>query len=90
MRPHELRELLEARREYVTSETASERITEIQQDLDLLKNEYAQEIRDLLNGTGYNVESVSFNIDIVREIKNEKPPVRWVKVKRKLRPVPPD
>ena len=87
MRLNQLRELLESRREYVTTESASQRITEIQRDLDLLENEYAQEIRDLLNGTGYNVQTVSFNIDIVREIGNEEPPIRWVKVKRKLRPI---
>ena len=90
MRLNQLRELLESRREYVTTESASQRITEIQRDLDLLENDYAQEIRELLNGTGYTVQSVAFNIDIVREIGTEKPPVRYVKVKRPLRPVPHD
>ena len=84
---HQLRELLESRRECVTTETTSERITEIQRDLDLLENEYAQEIRDLLNGTGYNVEGVSFNIDIVREIITHEPRVRYVNLKRLLRPI---
>ena len=87
MRPHELRELLEGRREYVTSETASEQITDIQWDLDLLENEYEQKITELLNGTGYKVQSVAFNIDIVSEITNEEPRVRHVKVKRLLRPI---
>ena len=87
---HQLRELLERRREYVTTESASPRITEIQRDLDLLENEYAQEIRDLLNGAGYKVQSLSFNIDIVREAGNEEASVRWVKVRRKLSPIPRD
>jgi phage anti-repressor protein len=73
MRPHELRELLESRREYATSEASSQRITEIQEDMDFLENEYEQEIRDLLNGTGYNLEGVSFNIDILREIITHEP-----------------
>jgi hypothetical protein len=87
---HELRELLESRREYVTTGATSERISQIQQDLDLLENKYTQEITELLNGNGYNVQRVSFSIDIVRQIRTDEPSVRYVKVRRLLRPVRPD
>jgi hypothetical protein len=87
---HQLRELLETRREYATTETTSERITEIQKDLDTLENEYAQDISGLLNGTGYNVQSVSFNINIVRETRSKKPSDRCVKLTRLLRPLDDD
>jgi len=86
MKLHELQELLESRREYASTEGTSERITEIQQDLDLLENEYAHKIKEILNGTGYTVQSLSFNIDIVREIQGDEPPVN-IKVKRLLRPI---
>ena len=64
MRPRELRELIESRREYSTSESASERISEIQRDLHPLEGHYEDEIRDLLNASDYEAMSVSFNISI--------------------------
>jgi hypothetical protein len=86
MRPHELRDLLESRREYVTNGVALELIAVLQQDLDLLENEYEQEIREVLNGTGYTVQDVVFNIDIDTGHKIEIFPsgVRYVKVKKRM------
>ena len=86
MRPHELRDLLESRRECVATEVASERITALQQELDLLENEYEQEIREVLNGTGYTVQKVTFNIDIDTGHRIEIFPsgVRYTKVKKRM------
>jgi hypothetical protein len=86
MRPHELRDLLESRREYVATEAAMERITGLQQDLDLLENVYEEEIREILHGTGYTVQGVVFNIDIDTGHRIEIFPsgVRYVKVKKRM------
>lgn len=86
MRPYELRELLESRREYVATGDASERITALQQELDLLESEYEQEIREVLNVTGYTVQSVAFNIDIDTGHRIEIFPsgVRHTKVKKRM------
>jgi hypothetical protein len=86
MKLHELRELLESRREYVATGAASERITALQQELDLLENEYEQEIREVLNGTGYTVQKVTFNIDIDTGHRIEIFPsgVRYTKVKKRM------
>jgi hypothetical protein len=86
MRPHELQELLESRREYVPSEAASERITEIQGDLDYLENDCEKDIKEILNRTDYKVESVVFNIDVDTGHRNESFPsgARYTKVKKRL------
>lgn len=86
MRPHELRELLESRREYAATEAASEHITALQQDLDLLENVYEEEIRDILNGTGYTVQGVVFNINIDtgHRVEMFSSGVRHVKVKKRM------
>lgn len=86
MKPHELRDLLESRREYVTNGEALERIAALQQDLDLLENEYGQEIKGILNETGYTAQSVTFNIDLDTGHGIELFPssVRYVKVKKRI------
>jgi hypothetical protein len=86
IKPHQLRELLESSREYVTSEAASARITEIQSDLDYLENDCERDIKEILDRAGYKIESVSFIIDIDTEQRNEIFPsgVRRVKVKKRM------
>ena len=79
--------LLESRIEYVTGESTYERIRNLQRDLDLLENDCAEEIKALLNQLGPGVRSVAFNIEILYEPQNARSDVRYVKVKRKLRPI---
>jgi hypothetical protein len=87
MTPSELRNLLEGRIECVTGESTYERIRSLQRDLDILENDCAEGIKALLNQLGLEVRSVAFNIEILYEPQSPPSDVRYVNVKRKLRPI---